>query len=213
MTRAGRIAFTFTAGAGLLVSANALRYTLMGSPARTVGPPGSAAPSRLRGSVYDLGLRVRDADGVERGLDGLRGHPVLASMFYASCTTACPLLVSNMKRMAAAAPPEVRADLRLLLVSFDPARDTPAVLVDVSRRHDLDVARWRIAVAPDEATARALAAVFGTRFRTAAGGTFDHTTAVTVLDRRGEVLGGSDDPSAVSALLAGATDPDPMATK
>jgi protein SCO1/2 len=158
-------------------------------------------------------LRVRDADGVVRGLDDLRGHPVLASMFYASCTTVCPLLINDLTQVAAAAPSDVRDELRILLVSFDPARDTPAVLADVPRRHGLDPRRWRIAVAPDEATARAMAAVLGIRYRAAAEGTIDHTTAVTVLDRQGAVRGRAEAPPAASVLLAGLAEHKPTAAR
>jgi protein SCO1/2 len=172
-----------------------------------------AAPAEGGGSVYDLGLQVRDADGVVRGLDGLRGHPVLASMFFASCTSACPLLIERIKQVEAAAPAELRGDLRVLLVSFDPARDPPAVLVDVARRNEVDPRRWRIAVAPDEASARTIAAVLGIRYRLGAAGMFDHTTAVTVLDRQGEVRGRSDDPKELSAILARLPSHKPLAAR
>ncbi|HLK92655.1 MAG TPA: SCO family protein [Polyangia bacterium] len=202
MTRAGRTAVALPVAALILMGAGVLRPAPVRAPAGPARAPAATAPPQPRGSIYDLGLRVRDADGIERGLDDLRGHPVLASMFYASCTSACPLLVSNMKRVAAGAPSGLRDDLRVLLVSFDPARDPPAALADVARRHDLDVGRWRIAVAPDEATARALAAVLGIRYRATADGMIDHTTAITVLDPAGGVRGRAEDPSAVAALLA-----------
>lgn len=202
MTRARRIPLTVSAVALLLLGAGALRSAFDRAPP----PPGSSsqpgAPAAGGGSVYDLGLQVRDADGVVRGLADLRGHPVLASMFFASCTSACPLLIERIKQVEAAAPPELRADLRVLLVSFDPARDPPAVLADVARRNDVDPRRWRIAVAPDEASARTIAAVLGIRYRLGAGGMFDHTTAVTVLDRQGEVRGRSDDPTELTAIVA-----------
>jgi protein SCO1/2 len=193
---------TVAAVALLLLGAAALRFAFDRAPppAGRSGPP--AATAEGGGSVYDLGLQVRDADGVVRGLDELRGHPVVASMFFASCTSACPLLIYKLKQLEAAAPPELRADLRVLLVSFDPARDQPAVLVDVARRNEVDPRRWRISVAPDEASARAIAAVLGIRYRLGAGGMFDHTTAVTVLDRQGEVRGRSEDPKELSAILA-----------
>jgi protein SCO1/2 len=206
MTRPGRTAAALVSAAALLlVGANALRHTLVRPPADVGSARSRAAPPPLHGSIYDLRLQVRDADGTLRGLDDLRGHPVLASMFYGSCITVCPLLVNNMKRVAGGAPPPLRDDVRVLLVSFDPARDTPAVLADFARRHNLDVHSWRIAVAPNEATARALAAVLGIRYRAAADGTIDHTTAITVLDREGEVRGRAENPSAIAALLASST--------
>jgi protein SCO1/2 len=198
----------------LAAGASALRYAFD----RSSRPPPAvqrepAASLSVGGSLYDLGLRVRDADGVVRGLDDLRGHPVLASMFFASCTSACPLLISHIKRIEGEAPTSLRADLRILLVSFDPARDTPAVLVDVARRHGVDPRRWRITAAPDDEAARAMAAVLGIRYRAAAEGTFDHTTAITVLDRQGEVRGRAEDPAAVGAILARLASQEPTAAR
>ena len=206
MSRAVRTALTFSAFALLLVGANVARPTLGRTRQPPASAPAGAPPPSLSGSVYDLGLRVRGAEGVVRGLDDLRGHPVLASMFYGSCPTVCPLLINELKDVAAAAPSELRGDLRVLLVSFDPARDTPAALADVARRFGLDPRRWRITVAPDQETARTMAAVLGIRYRATAWGMIDHTTAITVLDRQGAVRGRAEDPSAVGALLAGLAD-------
>jgi protein SCO1/2 len=201
MTRARLTAVTVLAVAGLLVGANVLRYTLDRSGHTPIVSPTAPATTGVGGSLYELGLSVRDADGVVRSLDDLRGHPVVASMFFASCATVCPLLIRDLKQIEAAAPPELRGDLRVLLVSFDPARDTPAVLADVARRHDVDTRSWRIAVAPDDQTARALAAVLGIRYRVTASGMFDHTTAITVLDQQGEVRGRAEAATAVGAIL------------
>jgi protein SCO1/2 len=96
----------------------------------------------------------------------------------------------------------VRRDLRVLLVSFDPARDTPEVLQGVARGHGLDPQRWRVAAAPDEDGARVLAAALGTRYRAGAGGMFDHTAEITLLDGDGRVRARSADPQAVAAALA-----------
>jgi len=202
MNRATRTAVAFVVLAFLVVGGNVVRHVVGGAAPPRESAADRAAPQSLPGSVYELGLRVRDVDGVVRGLDDLRGHPVLASMFYASCPTVCPLLINDLQRLAATAPSGMRDDLRVLLVSFDPARDTPAALADVARRFGLDPRRWRIAVAPDEATARTMAAVLGIRYRAAAGGMIDHTTEITVFDSQGAVQGRAVDPSAVRALLA-----------
>jgi formylglycine-generating enzyme required for sulfatase activity/cytochrome oxidase Cu insertion factor (SCO1/SenC/PrrC family) len=173
--------------------------------ARNDEPP---PPAPAAGSLYDLGLRVVGPDGTRKPLDDLRGHPVLASMFFASCPSACPLLIQQLKSaLAANAPAAMRDDVRILLVSFDPARDTPAVLREVLHRHDLNPRRWRIATAADQDEARLLAAVLGVRYREAAGGLYDHTTRVTVIDADGRVRGRADDAAHAAAMLAPAARP------
>jgi protein SCO1/2 len=172
------------------------------APAPTArAPVESAAAGDDLGSLYDLGIGVVGADGARHRLDELRGHPVLASMFFASCPSVCPLLISELKRTEAQLPRAVRDDTRVLLVSFDPARDTPAVLADVIRRHGLDARRWSVLVAASEDDARTLAAALGIRYRAAAGGMFNHTTRVVALDRQGRTLGASDDLTSAAATL------------
>ena len=63
------------------------------TPAAAAAPVREAAvaPAEARGpSIYELGSTLRDEKGQTRGLDAFRGHPVLVTMFYGSCATACP---------------------------------------------------------------------------------------------------------------------------
>ena len=177
------------------------------APVATTGAarPGDDAPSPLpAGSLYDLGLRVVGTDGRARALDDLRGHPVLASMFFASCPTACPLLINDLQRLEAALPADLRDQVRVLLVSFDPKRDSPAVLEGVVGQHGLDNRRWRVAAAESEDGARLLAAVLGIRYRAAAWGMFDHTVRVAVLDGAGRIQARSGDVMALAPALRAA---------
>lgn len=168
------------------------------------GATGASAPPAPRpdvGSIYDLDLRLAGADGHGLDLARLRGHPVVAGMFFAACPSACPLLIRDLRQMVAALPARAQADLRILLVSFDPARDTPAVLADVLRRHGLDWDRWLLAAPADDDGARVAAAALGIRYRRTADGQFEHTRRVTLLDAGGHVRAQSDDLRSIAAAL------------
>lgn len=141
-------------------------------------------------SIYDLPVSLVAADGTHIGLDVARGKLVLVSMFYASCTVACPLLVSEVNQVLAELPADVRDDVAVLLVSFDPARDTPAKLGEVARERKLD-AQWTLAVASDS-DARALAAVLGVKYRKLANGDFAHGSTIVLLDREGREISRAD---------------------
>ena len=168
-------------------------------------PAGLDASSALpAGSLYDLGLKVVGTDVRTRPLDDLRGHPVLASMFFASCPTACPLLINELQRLEAALPADLRDETRVLLVSFDPKRDSPAVLEGVVGQHGLDSRRWRVVAAENEDSARLLAAALGIRYRAAAWGMFDHTVRVAVLDGAGRIRARSGDVMALAPALRAA---------
>lgn len=135
-------------------------------------------------SIYDLELSLTDESGHVRRLDSFRGHPVLVTMFYGSCASACPLLTSDLKRIERSIPEPVRSDVRILMVSFDEERDEPQVLARLKKERGVDEARWTFASTPDE-QARALAGVLGIRYRKLDGGEFFHSSVITLLDREG----------------------------
>lgn len=69
------------------------------------------------------------ASGDPAPLLGLEpGEAALVSFVYLSCGEACPLATATLHRLdrRLAADPELAARVRLVTVSFDPARDTPA---------------------------------------------------------------------------------------
>jgi protein SCO1 len=146
-------------------------------------------------SIYPLDLALRDQAGDTINLGVFRGHPVIVTMFYGSCPSACPLLVMHVKRIEASLAPAARADLRVLLVSFDAERDTPAALRDLAAAHKVDVSRWRFAAASDDA-ARQLANVLDVNYAKGDEGFFSHNSVVSVLDADGRIVARSDDTGA-----------------
>ena len=137
-------------------------------------------------SLFHLDAEWTDHRGDTLALDDLRGHPVILVMFYGNCTTACPILVQDAKRLDAALPDDVRADTRFVLVSFDTVNDTPERLRTVAGSHGIDDARWHF-VRGERAQVRALAMLLGVQFHDNGDGTFDHSNLITVLDRDGRI--------------------------
>jgi protein SCO1/2 len=141
-----------------------------------------------------------------------RGHVQLISMFYASCTYTCPLTIDAGKGIEHALTPAQRDAVRLLMVSFDTQRDTPAALGALAKKRKLDSARWTLARA-DEASARKFAAVLGVRYRRLANGDFSHTSEWILLDADGRILGRTDqlgtvpDPKFLAAVRAALDQP------
>lgn len=152
-------------------------------------PPASPPADQL----YDMHPALRDETGASIPIDMFRGHPLLVSMFYGSCPSACPLLISNVARIDAQLPPAVRDDTRVLLVSFDPEHDTPERLTSMASAHRLDLARWSLAVAPDEES-RALADFLGIHYRKLPEGGFEHTSVIIAFDRSGAAIGRAEGP-------------------
>ncbi len=146
-------------------------------------PP--AAEARVGQSIYQLAGRFVDQAGTPVGIDVARGHPVIISMIYASCPDACPRLIADIRRIEAAVPAGIREDLRVVVVSFDPERDTPTVLRSLGAAHGVG-ARWHFLTGSDDG-AREVAAVLGVKYRRLSTGAINHSSVITLLDRAGVI--------------------------
>src|SRR6185295_12511793 len=114
-------------------------------------------------SVYQLRATLTDHHGRAFELASLRGAPVLVTMFYTSCEMVCPMLFETIRFTLDALPVAQRSGARVLMVSFDPARDTVPVLAQTARTRGCDE-RWTLARC-DERTAREIAAALGLQYR------------------------------------------------
>lgn len=147
-----------------------------------------AAADTLPGdSIYQLKAALTAQDGKAAGLDMYRGHPIVISMFYGSCPYVCPTLINSIQRMENKLDPDSRKRVRVLLVSLDPERDTPAALAAIATKHGADTSRWTFAQTPD-ASVRQLAAVLGIQYRKLPDGSFNHSTVITLLDPEGRIV-------------------------
>ena len=141
-------------------------------------------------SLYRLAVPLTDSAGQRFDWRELAGRPVLVTMFYGDCNTACPIIIENLQRTVAKLKP-ARAPMTVLMVSLDPIHDTPASLAELMAKHKLDTRVFRLAVAPDETRTRAMAAALQVKFRQLDGGVINHTTRITLLDAGGSVIASS----------------------
>jgi protein SCO1/2 len=141
-------------------------------------------------SIYQLQAALTDQDGRPQPLDLYRGHPVLITMFYGSCPAACPLIIDTLRATEKELPAEQRKDLRVLLVSIDPDRDSPSALRALADQRRIDTTRWTLA-RTDTATVRTLAALLDVQYRQLPGGEFNHSPVITLLSPAGEIRASS----------------------
>jgi len=138
-------------------------------------------------SVYRLPLQLTDQHGKSWRWEEKRGKPQVVAMFYTSCQYICPLIVNSGKGVEHALTPAERGRIGFLLISMDPVRDTPAALMSVAKKRDLDAAQWTLA-SPKAADVRSVAGILGVRYRQLADGEFNHTSALVLLDAEGRVV-------------------------
>ena len=165
--------------------------------------PNAPLPSE---SLYAFDAAWTTDAGTPLQLADLRGRPVVIAMVYAHCAYACPLIVRDMKELATGLPDG--NDIRYVLVSLDPERDTVEQLQSFRNGFDLGEA-WTL-LRGDARDVRRLAALLGVRYRAEADGQISHSNLITVLDRDGRIaaqqegLGAeaADAPNALRSLIA-----------
>jgi protein SCO1 len=153
-------------------------------------------------SVYQLDVALTNQSGEQHRIDKHRGHPVLVTMFYGSCPMACPLLIDTMRSIERTASPAQRAEMRFLLISIDPDRDTVANLNALASNRRLDTSRWTLA-RTNATNVRKIAAVLGIQYRHLPDGGYNHSSIVTLLTPEGEI--------AYQSSVLGSTDPELLA--
>ena len=188
-----------------------LRHVLLAACGLLLALPALAAPPAPaplpRDSVYQLPLPLTDAHGARYDWQALRGKARVVSMFYTSCQFVCPLIVDAGKAIENRLTPTQQQRLGIVLISMDPARDTPVALRRLETARALDPARWTLA-APAADDVRAVAGVLGVRYRQLSTGDFNHSTVLVLLDRDGRALarteqvGSVPDPQFLAAVRA-----------
>ena len=154
-------------------------------------------------SIYQLRVPLTDQHGQPFELAATRGHVVLVSMFYSSCEQVCPMLFETIRLTLKALPIAERERVKVTMISFDPARDTVAVLLATAQAHHCDP-QWTLA-RTDEPNVRKIAAVLGVQYRRLPNGGFNHSTTIQLLDTEGRIAArsstlGAVDPALVKAV-------------
>lgn len=135
--------------------------------------------------VPDLPLDL--ADGGRVSLSALPGKVLLVDFVYASCPTYCVALGSVYAQLQRQLAPEIAAgDVRLVSVTFDPARDGPGQLLDYRKRHSPDATGWDLGTPARTGELQSWLSAFGVVVIPDGLGGFAHNAAVHVVgpDRR-----------------------------
>ena len=131
-------------------------------------------------------FRLSNAAGQPTRLSDFQGSYSLLTFGFTHCPDVCPLTLNDFKRIQAQMD-ELASELRLVFISVDGARDTPAALREYFALHELD---GIIALTGREDDVRAYGQPFGLTFEVSAevvagGYTVNHTAGSFLLDRDG----------------------------
>lgn len=195
-----------------LCGAAALSFAAATLPA--AGPccpaPLAAATPLPVASLYQTEVKFTTDAGEPFQLTALRGRPVVITMFFATCTYACPTTMIDLARIRRNLPEDLREEARVVMVTFDVERDTPAALRAFRESRGIP-ADWVLLHGANDAV-RELAALLGVKYKREADGQFAHSNLVTVLTHDGEIAhqragltGGLDEATAALASAIRAT--------
>ena len=138
-------------------------------------------------SIYNLESDWINQNGDKINLGSLRGKPVILTLFYASCTYACPILINDMKKIESSLSGRKLNDYKFILVSIDPDRDTPESLLKTLKMNNLDSKRWTLLTGNKDDVMN-LAALIGFKFKDDGKGGFSHSNIITLLNENGEIV-------------------------
>lgn len=120
-------------------------------------------------------------------LGELRGKPRVIALFYASCSSACPLIVDAMKRVEKELAAKKTPEPGFVLVTFDPEDDTAAVLKRYAEKRGLRSDRWLLLRGADD-DVRELAVLLGSKFKRMGPKNFAHSNVIALLDSEGRIV-------------------------
>lgn len=138
-------------------------------------------------SLYNLESDWQNQNGEELKLQALQGKVQLVAMIYTHCSYACPRIIADLKRIESGLEQFKREDIGIVLVTMDPARDTPERLLAFANSNSLDPKRW-VLLTSEQDNIRELAALLNMKYKTELDGEISHSNIISVLNAQGEII-------------------------
>jgi len=152
------------------------------------------AETARRQAVAAAPVTVPDLWGIDQTgkrralLDKVDDRAVIVDFIFTRCTSVCSALGTSYQQLQADIQEKhLQKEVRLVTVSFDPERDTPAVIADYGRRLSANPDTWTLLTPVDPEALRRVLEAFGVVRVPASNGQFIHNTAFNVIDRRGRL--------------------------
>lgn len=131
-------------------------------------------------------FELKDHQGQAFEPQNLEGQWTLIFFGFTQCPDICPLAMADLSRMMDKLPPELEAKTQVLMVTLDPARDTPEVLADYVPYFHEDF----VGVTGEFLTIRRFANELNVAFSKVTQGdedyTIDHSGHISLINPRGD---------------------------
>jgi protein SCO1 len=167
--------------------------TLAVASVLTLGPPGGEPElppfpgERIRTQLVPPAFRLTDQLGRELELGELRGRVVLVTGIYALCSTACPQILIETRKLLDSLPADVRANVSVVALSLNPEYDTTAIMAAVASGYGFTHPEFRYLNGKPEVVHEVLDRMQFARFRDPKTGIIEHANLLMVLDAEGRI--------------------------
>ncbi|MCW5909133.1 MAG: SCO family protein [Chitinophagales bacterium] len=138
-------------------------------------------------SIYNLTSEWKTQEGETVQLKNFGGKINVAAMIFTACRSACPRITADLQRIDAGLKNKHKSDVRFLLISMDPERDTPEKLKKFALDHKLDLSRWTLLTGNADDVME-IANVLDVRFKASKENGIDHSNIIHVIDPSGVIV-------------------------
>lgn len=174
-------------GAGLavlaLVGVAALGIRVARAEALGRAPIASPSGTPMRLDMLPPAIALTDQHGRRAALRDRREHAALLTFAFGHCTTVCPTVVHDVQRARRAAN---RSDVRIVVITLDPWRDTPERLSSIAKQWELAPDDLVLSGTIDDVE-HALDALGIGRRRNEVSGDIEHAGTAMLLNKRGRI--------------------------
>ncbi len=136
-------------------------------------------------SIFNLESRWVKQTKDSMSLQDLSHKITVAAMVFTHCESACPRIVADIQRIEKSFTAEELKNIQFLLISMDPTRDTPERFKEFSKEYQLND-NW-ICISSNDNGTMELANVLNVRIKPLAGGGFDHSNTIHLIDKNGNI--------------------------
>ncbi|WP_276495950.1 SCO family protein [Pontibacter litorisediminis] len=137
-------------------------------------------------SLYQLESEWQTEEGQTIKLADLQGKVQVVAMMYTNCTYTCPRIVADLKRIEEGIT-KYNNSVGIVLVTMDPANDTPEKLKEFAQENNLDPERWQL-LTSDEESIQELAVLLNMKYKKSPNGDIAHSNIISVLNAQGEIV-------------------------
>lgn len=146
----------------------------------------AGAESRPGESIFHLKGKWITSEGKAFDLSSLENKSIVLTIVYTSCKYSCPLIIEELNRIKKEVPETLAENVKYVLVSMDPLRDTPAVLKAFAAKRKLLPTDWLLLTAANEEPVRELSNVLSMTYKKG-GADYAHTNLISVIGGDGVV--------------------------